>query len=87
MKSVAIRWPTLRVADPATHGFSTEDRRETPSTPEPEPVAPAEPMKRFTIDVPVSCTPASRRGAPCAGEKIADVLREMLEREFPAVQS
>jgi hypothetical protein len=43
----------------------------------------AEPMKRFTIDVPVELH--RRVKAECArrGLKMADVLRELLEREFP----
>jgi hypothetical protein len=45
--------------------------------------APTEPMKRFTIDVPVELH--RRVKAECArhGVKMADVLRELLEREFP----
>jgi len=45
--------------------------------------APTEPMKRFTIDVPVALH--RRVKAACAerGLKMADVLRELLEREFP----
>ncbi len=45
--------------------------------------APAQPMKRFTIDVPLDLH--SRIKVACAGRglKMADVLRELLEREFP----
>lgn len=45
--------------------------------------AAAEPMKRFTIDV--SETLHKRIKAQCAlrGAKMADVIRDMLEREFP----
>jgi hypothetical protein len=44
---------------------------------------PTEPMKRFTIDVPAQLH--CRVKAECArrGAKMADVLREILEREFP----
>ncbi len=40
-------------------------------------------MKRFTIDVPLDLH--SRIKVACAGRglKMADVLRELLEREFP----
>lgn len=46
-------------------------------------VQPAEPMKRFTIDVSEGLH--RRIKAECAnrGTKMADVIREMLEREFP----
>lgn len=41
-------------------------------------------MKRFTIDVPLALH--SRIKVECArrGSKMADTLRELLEREFPA---
>ena len=44
---------------------------------------PAEPMKRFTIDV--NETLHKRIKAECArrGQKMADVIRDLLEREFP----
>lgn len=44
----------------------------------------SEPMKRFTIDV--SETLHKRIKAKCANEgvKMADVIRDILEREFPA---
>lgn len=46
-------------------------------------VQPAEPMKRFTIDVGEGLH--RRIKAQCAnrGVKMADVIRELLEREFP----
>jgi ParG len=49
----------------------------------PEKATPAEPMKRFTIDVPVRLH--ARVKVECArrGLKMADVIRELLEREFP----
>jgi hypothetical protein len=45
--------------------------------------APSEPMKRFTIDVPIDLH--RRVKAACAQRslKMADVLRELLEGEFP----
>jgi hypothetical protein len=45
--------------------------------------APTEPMKRFTIDVPLALH--SRVKVACAqrGLKMADVIRDLLEREFP----
>ena len=48
---------------------------------------PTEPMKRFTIDV--SETLHKRIKTQCAmrGAKMADIIRELLEREFPQAQS
>jgi ParG protein len=47
------------------------------------PPAASAPLKRFTIDV--SAELHTRIKTECAqrGEKMADVLRELLEREFP----
>ena len=55
-----------------------------PTPVEPEPAAPAEAMKRFTIDVPASLHTRVKIGCAQRGLKMADVLREMLEKEFPA---
>lgn len=45
---------------------------------------PEELMKRFTIDVPASLHMRVKIGCAQRGLKMADVLREMLEKEFPA---
>lgn len=47
------------------------------------PSQPAEPMKRLTIDVPLSLH--SRIKVQCAqeGKKMADVIRTLLEERFP----
>jgi hypothetical protein len=50
----------------------------------PEPAAPAEPMKRFTIDVTEALHKRIKAQCAMRGVKMADVMREMLEREFPA---
>jgi chromosome partitioning protein len=50
-----------------------------------EPIAaPAEPMKRFTIDVPVSLHTRVKTECAKSGRKMADVVRDLLERQFPA---
>ena len=56
-----------------------------PATAVEAPAAPAEPMKRLTIDVPASLH--SRIKVQCAqeGQKMADVIRALLEERFPAV--
>lgn len=56
--------------------------REAPlvaARPEPE----SEPMKRFTIDVPESLHKRIKAQCALRGDKMADVIRAMLNREFP----
>ena len=45
---------------------------------------PSGPMKRFTIDVPVELHKRVKAGCAQRGLKMCDLLRELLEREFPA---
>ncbi len=84
-KSVPFKMPA-KAPDPADSWVS--ERRETPEVAAPLPPAspdvPAEPMKRFTIDVPASLHTRVKIGCAQRGLKMADVLREMLEKEFPA---
>ncbi len=85
MKSVAIKMPTPKPADPADAWVQNRDsERETPP---PVEVPPAEPMKRFTIDVPVSLHTRIKTQCAMRGVKMADVLRDLLEREFPHAKS
>ena len=44
---------------------------------------PEEPMKRFTIDVPVELHRRVRAACAKRGLKVSSVLRDLLEREFP----
>lgn len=46
-------------------------------------VQPAEAMKRFTIDVTESLHKRIKMQCAMRGEKMADVIRELLEKEFP----
>ena len=41
-------------------------------------------MKRFTIDVPVSLHTRVKTECAKSGRKMADVVRDLLERQFPA---
>jgi hypothetical protein len=41
------------------------------------------PMKRLTIDVPIDLHIRLKTGCAMRGEKIADVVRVLIEREFP----
>ena len=87
-KTVAFKNPT-KAPNPTDAWVS--ERRETPEV-APHPVAevPApevpseEPMKRFTIDVPASLHMRVKIGCAQRGLKMADVLREMLDKDFPA---
>ena len=47
------------------------------------PAGPTEAMKRFTIDVPVTLHTRIKMECARRGIKMADMLRELLEREFP----
>jgi hypothetical protein len=47
------------------------------------PPEPAEPMKRLTIDVPLSLHIRLKIGCATRGTNIADVVRGFIEREFP----
>jgi predicted DNA binding CopG/RHH family protein len=46
-------------------------------------LSPVEAMKRFTIDVPNELHRRIKTQCAMRGAKMADVLREILEREFP----
>ena len=47
-------------------------------------VQPSEPIKRFTIDVTESLHKRIKAQCAMRGEKMADVIRVMLEKEFPS---
>jgi ParG len=47
------------------------------------PASATEPMKRFTIDVPDELHRRIKTTCAMRGSKMADVLRALLEREFP----
>ena len=81
MKSVAFKMP-VKTPDPAYAWVQT--RGADPEIKAPAPEVPVEPMKRFTIDVPESLHRRIKMQCAMRGEKMADVLRELFEREFPA---
>ncbi len=87
-KSVSFKSPT-RPADPADSWVASRaaDTELPASAVLPEPLAapePTEPMKRFTIDVPVSLHRRVKMGCADRGVKMTDIMRDLLEREFPA---
>lgn len=83
-KASAFAKSPVKPADPAdTWVQKREQETPAPEAIQPDPIE-TEPMKRFTIDVPMSLH--RRVKATCAqrGLKMADVIRDFLEREFPA---
>jgi len=90
MKTVPFKTPTKPV-DPVDNWVANrtsadviEDRHSASVTSLHEPVAePAEAMKRFTIDVSESLHKRIKSQCAMRGVKMADVIREMLEKEFP----
>ena len=62
---------------------SADEWVQSAPAPEQAPKGPAEPMKRFTIDVPESLHTQIRVECSKRKAKMADVLRDILEREFP----
>ena len=70
MKTVAFKMPVAKSADQWVGSGS-----ETPK--------PSVPTKRFTLDVPVDLHTRIKTDCARRGEKMADVLRDVLEREFP----
>jgi hypothetical protein len=70
-------------ADDWVAGGRSADR-ENPARPAATPApAASEATKRFTIDVPVALHTRIKTECARRGVKMADVVREMLEREFP----
>lgn len=67
MKTVAFKMPA-KAADQWV-GKGSEPRQSAP-------------MKRFTLDVPVELHARIKSECARRGHKMADVLRELLEREF-----
>ena len=49
----------------------------------PAPAEPTGPMKRFTIDVPLELHTRIKTQCAMQGVKMADILREVLEKQFP----
>lgn len=83
-KSVTIK-PMAKKPAPAADDWVLNRAGPDPETE--APAAPVEKMKRLTIDVPLSLH--SRMKAACAlrETKMADVVRDLLEREFPVAKS
>ena len=79
----ADNWIANRGAEPAAtdrEGASVTALKAVEPAPAPEP---KEKMSRFTIDVPESLHRRVKMQCAGRGKKMADVMRELLEREFP----
>ncbi len=77
MKKVAFRMPQVaKPADNWVQGGGSEVRHQAPAMP-------SGPMKRFTLDVPLELHTRIKTQCAMRGVKMADFLREVLEREFP----
>jgi hypothetical protein len=83
-KTVSFKLPAKPASaeDWIQGGARPTDREAAPVIPAPSP-SPAEPMKRFTIDVPESLHMRIKMGCAQRKAKMADVIRDWLEREFP----
>jgi hypothetical protein len=85
MKSVAIKMPASKpAADDWVRSRGSSNDQETGAPAPAEQAAPAEAMKRLTIDVSESLHKRMKVQCAVRGERMADVVRALLEREFPA---
>ncbi len=82
--SKTINFKTVRpaTAEEWVQGGSPADR-ESSVRPAAAPAQASEAMKRFTIDVPLSLHTRIKTECARRGSKMADVLRGLLEKEFP----
>lgn len=84
----ADAWIANRGAEPASdrEGSNVTALKAVEAAPPPAPepaAAPKEKMSRFTIDVPESLHRRVKMQCAGRGTKMADMMRELLEREFP----
>jgi hypothetical protein len=83
MKKVAFNTPRkTAAADDWVQNARPDDREVKMQVANPPP-SPTEAMKRFTIDVPIELHRRIKTQCAMRGSKMADVLREILEKEFP----
>jgi predicted DNA binding CopG/RHH family protein len=86
MKKVAFNTPRKVAATDADEWVQNSRQSDTEATTAlatASSSSPAEAMKRFTIDVPNELHRRIKTQCAMRGAKMADVLREILEREFP----
>jgi hypothetical protein len=73
----------FKLAQPASAEQWVKGSGRDPEVRTAAPQEPGWPMKRLTIDVPVDLHVRLKVGCALRGEKIADVVRAFIEREFP----
>jgi hypothetical protein len=81
----ADAWIANRGAEPAAtdrEGGSVTALKAVEAAPAPAP-EPKEKMSRFTIDVPESLHRRVKMQCAARGQKMANMMRDLLEREFP----
>jgi hypothetical protein len=90
MKKVAMTAARPRVAAPIDEWVQTrmgqDDEQGAVGAAEPA-QAPPEPTIRLTLDIPKGMHKRLKLGATEREQTIADVIRELIEREFPAAKS
>jgi hypothetical protein len=81
----ADAWIANRGAELASdrEGGNVTALKPTEAVPPEAAAAPKEKMSRFTIDVPESLHRRVKMQCAGRGQKMADMMRELLEREFP----
>lgn len=77
-KKVTFRHPTAATASPDAWVAAGAEAEGRPSA-----VSEAEPMKRLTIDLPADLHRRVKRGCADRDLKMADLVRDLLSREFP----
>lgn len=86
MKKVSMKMPVKAPSGAdAWVSARTTDVSEAAPTAQVVPLHEAETMKRFTIDVTETLHKRIKTQCATRGVKMADVIRDLLEREFPAV--
>lgn len=83
-KNIAFKLP-LKVVENNTADAWVGQGVESHLQPRAEPAAPAERMKRLTIDVTESLHARIKVDCARRGAKIADEVRDLLERHFPTL--
>jgi hypothetical protein len=86
MKKVAMTAARPRVVAPVDDWISNRlgQDNENPAPAGPEPEAPREPSIRLTFDIPKSMHKRLKLGATERDTTIADVIRDLIAKEFPA---
>ena len=77
----------VRGSDLATEAPRVDESRPAKPVQPPQETPKAEPLKRLTIDIPLGLHKRVKAGCAAQETPIAEVVREFLERKFPAPKS